>query len=371
MKPFSQKLLPAAVFVVCLLVTAGFRRAGASAKHATSGSPPPTFAGKSRHREEDAFAKLRAFLRAGDLAGARACLSELGERDPEAFFELLEKLPGIPGIEDLIEKTAARLEWDNPRITALLNRIGPQQWRYQAWEAYTFARVGKLPDEEIFLLGSKADTQFSQGGVRRLMEDAAEKRTDSFLALLNKLGGTSVREEFFEMLMKHHPERADELFDTIPDRNWGCNYDRAYVLQVRARCLPTAENLVSTLADLGENGSSSGTFAPLFTHQTYSHATPEEKAKVLELIAQQPPMARNRMTHGTLSFGDTPVPANEFVNLVGLYTSAQLQREALEEWIKEQPELDPSKRSWVEELPTGKLQQRARELLDEKAAKAK
>ncbi|QJE96276.1 hypothetical protein [Luteolibacter luteus] len=371
MKPSTHKLLPAVVFVVCLLVTAGIRKAGTSAKHAESGNPPSALAEKSRHREEDAFARLRAFLRAGDLAGARRCLSELGARDPEAFFELLEKLPGIPGIEDLIEETAARLEWDHPRITALLNRIGPPQWRYQAWEAYTFARVGKLPDEEIFLLGSNADTQLSQGGVRRLMEDAAEKRTDSFLALLNKLGGTSVREEFFEMLMKHHPERADELFDTIPDHSWGCNYDRAYVLQVRARCLPTAENLASTLADVGENGSSSGDFAPLFTYQTYSHATPEEKAKVLELIVQQPALARNRMIHGPMFYGDAPVPADEFVNLVGLYTSAQLQRQALERWMEEQPELDPSARSWVEQLPTGKLKQRATELLDEKAAKAK
>lgn len=372
MKPFSQKLLPAAVFVVCLVVTAGIRKAGASAKQAASENPaPPALAGKSRHREEDAFARLKAFLRAGDLAGARGCLSELGERDPEAFFELLEKLPGIPGIEDLIEETAARLEWDHPRITALLNRIGPPEWRYRAWEAYTFARVGKLPDEEIFLLGSKADTRLSQGGVRRLMEDAAQKRTDSFLALLNKLGGTSVREEFFEMLMRYHPERADELFDTIPDRSWGCNYDRGYVLQVRARCLPTAENLAATLADLGEHGSSSGDFAPLFTYQAYSHATPEEKTKVLELIAQQPHLARNRMIHGPMFYGDAPVPADEFVNLVGLYTSAQLQRQALEKWMKEQPELDPSARSWVEQLPTGKLKQRATELLDEKAAKAK
>jgi hypothetical protein len=371
MKPAYRKLLPAVVFVVSLLATVATRKATVSAKPVAANSPPSTLPAKSPHREEDAFAKVRAFLRAGNLAGARACLSELGERDPEAFFELLEKLPGIPGIEDLIKETAARLEWDKPRITALLNRIGPQQWRNEAWEAYTFARVGKLSDEEIFEVGSRADTIFSLGGVRRLMEDAAEKRTDSFLALLNNLGGTSVREEFFEMLMKHQPERADELFDTIPDRNWGCNYDRGYVLQVRSRCLPTAENLLATLADLGESGSASGTFAPLFTYQTYSHATPEEKAKVLEVIAGQPPLTRNRMIAGPLFYGDGPVSSEEFSRLVDLYTSAGLQREALEQWLESQPNLDPTKRSWVEQLPSEKLRQRANELMDKKEAKAK
>lgn len=363
-----RKLLPAVVFVASLLVTMAARKTVVSAKPVATNSPATAMPAKSRHREEDTFAKVRAFLRAGDLAGARTCLSELGERDPEAFFELLEKLPGIPGIEDLIEETAVRLEWDKPRVTALLNRIGPPQWRYQAWEAYTFARVGKLTDEEIFLLGSKADTRLSQGGVRRLMEDAAEKRTDSFLALLNKWGGTSVREEFFEMLMKHHPERADELFDTIPDRNWGSNYDRGYVLQVRSRCLPTAENLMATLDDLGKNGRTSGTFAPLFAHQTYSHATPGEKEKVLEAIAAQPPFARSRMIDGPLFYGDKPVSPEEFGRMVGIYASTELQNDALKRWIDDQPDLDPLSRSWIEQLPNGKLRQRANELLDEKAA---
>ena len=285
MNPAARKLLPAAVFIAALLATAAARKAVVSAKPVASGTETVTLPGKARHREESAFAKVRAFLRAGDLEGARACLGELGERDPEAFFELLEKLPGIPGIEDLIQETAARLEWNKPEVIALLNRIGPHQWRDEAWEAYTSARIGKLSDEEIFRVGSRANSHLHLAGVRRLMEDAAEKRTDSFLALLNKFGGTSVCEEFFEMLMKHHPERADELFDTIPDRNWGCNYDRAYVLQVRSRCLPTAENLMATLDDLGENGRTSATFAPLFTHQAYSHATPEERSKILETIS--------------------------------------------------------------------------------------
>ena len=371
MKLTYRKFLPAVVFVACLLVTIAARKTVASAKPVATNSPATAMPTKSRHRAEDAFTKVRAFLRAGDLAGARACLSELGERDPEAFFELLEKLPGIPGIEDLIKETAARLEWDKPRITALLNRIGPQQWRNEAWEAYTFARVGKLSDEEIFEVGSRADTIFSQGGVRRLMEDAAEKRTDSFLALLNKWGGTSVREEFFEMLMKHHPERADELFDTIPDRNWGCNYDRAYVLQVRSRCLPTAENLMATLADLGKTGSTSGTFAPLFAYQAYSHATPEEKAKILETIAAQPAMARNRMIDGPLFYGDEPLPVDEFARMVGIYSSTGLQHDALERWIEGQPDLNSTDRSWVEKLPNDKLRQQANELLDKKATKSK
>lgn len=369
MNPTLQKWLPAAVFFVALGGTYAARRGEATDPAKTNPAAGSSLPTKVRHREESAFAKIHALLRSGDLEGARACLSELGDRDPEAFFELLEKLPGIPGTEDLVRATAARLPWAKPEVVKLLNRIHPEKTRDVAWEAYTAARIGQIPDEEIFDLGSEAQTRLHLAGVRTLMEDAAEKRTDSFLAMLNKRGGTSIREEFFEMLMKHHPERADELFDTIPDKNWGSNYDKAYVLQVRARCLPTAENLIATLEDTSKDGKYATTFISLFTDQSYSHATPEEKVKILDTAASQPPLIRNHMADGVVYSDDSLSPA-EFAKAVGLYASKARQFDALEGWLGKQKALDPGDRSWVEQLPSEKLRERANRLLDKKAAAA-
>ena len=77
------------------------------------------------------------------------------------------------------------------------------------------------------------------------------------------------------------------------------------------------------------------------------------------------------MISGPLLFGDEPVPPAEFTRMVGIYASAERQQNALKRWLDDQPELSPDDRSWVEQLPNEKLRQRANELLDEKAAKAK
>ncbi len=362
---FPLKFLPVAVFALSLAITVAARKTGGTAAASEMPAPGRHAGIYKTHREESAFAEVKKLLRAGDHGGALALLRRLADRDPVAFFELLERLPGLPGVEDIIRDAAGNLPWNQPEITALLNRIGPHQWRDLAWGSYTSARIGEIPDEEIFEVGGDARWHEHLSAVRKLMEDAAEKRPDSFLAYLSHIGGTSVREEFFEMLMKHHPERAGEFFATIPDSNYGANYDRVYILQTRARCLPTAENLMATFSDTGSRGAYSADFAPLFTHQAYSNATPEEREKILETITAQPPLARNRMLFGTLY---DPPPAAEFSRLVGLFTSTHLQQGALENWVGEQKQLDPADRGWIENLPTDRLRARAHELLDARAS---
>lgn len=360
--------LSIATFAISLAITILARKAGPATDGgvAVLTAAPPSLPGKT-HREQSAFEEVKSFLRAGDLAGAKASLRRLAERDPVAFFELLERLPGIPGIEDTIRDAAARLPWNDPEITSLLNRIGTDSWRDLAWDSYTAPQIGLRPDEEVFEVGMKARNRVHLTGVRKLMEDAAAKRPDEFLAYLNRLGGTSIREEFFEMLIKHHPQRVGELFATIPDGSPGANYDRAYVLQVRARCLPTAENLLATLADTGSRGTFSGELAALFSYQTYRSATPGEKEKVLAAIAEQPPLARNRMLAG-LFFDEKPLPLDEFNRVTALYTSGSLQQEVLEQWIESQPDLSPDQRDWIARLPTERMRSKANELLDARAA---
>jgi hypothetical protein len=355
------KFLPLAVFALFLGITVAARKTGGSTTVGETSASDRPASGQKSHREESTSAEVRRLLREGNLDGARAVLRDLADRDPVAFFKLLERLPGLDGVEDIIRDAAADLPWNQSEITALLNRIGPHGWRDLAWGAYTTPRIGEFPDEEIFEVGIKARSHEHLSGVRLLMEDAAEKRHDSFLAYLNRIGGTSIREEFFEMLMKHHPERAAEFIATVPDGSPGANYDRAYMLQARARGLPTAENLMATLADTGSHGIYSSDFAGLLTHQAYRGATPTERDKILEAIAAQPPLARNRMLFGTLY---EPPPPAEFARLVGIFTSGHLQQEALEQWVNQQKQLDHADRGWVESLPTDRLRAKAHELLD-------
>ncbi len=359
------KLLAVAVFALFLGITVAARKtSGTTTASETPASDLPERTLKTHH-EESTFAEVRRLLREGDLDGARTVLRDLAARDPAAFFKLLERLPGIPGVEDIIRDAAANLPWNRPEITALLNRIGPHAWRDLAWGSYITPRIGEFPDEEVFEVSLKARTHQFLSSMGALMEDAAEKRPDSFLAYLNRLGGTSIREAFFEMLMRHHPERAAELFATIPDNSPGANYDRASILQARARCLPTAENLMATLSDAGDRGIYSADFAWLFTYHTYRNATADEREKILGNIVVQPPLARNRMLSGALH---EPPPPAEFSRLVGLFTSGHLQQEALESWVSESKQLDPADRGWIENLPTDRLRTKAHELLDARAA---
>lgn len=358
----TRLLIPAAVFLVSLGGTIGVAKLFAPAKPAKQEAAPQAASTKSRHREENAFSEIRAFLRDGNLEAAKDALRKLGERDPVAFFELLAKLPGMPGVDEIIRETAARLPWNSKEITDLLNRIGPPDWRDLAWGAYTEARIGEVPDAEVYEVGVKARTSEFNSSIRALMEDAAEKRPDSFLEVLNREGGTSIREEFFDILMKHHPERAAELFQRIPKGSYGSTYDRRYILQARARGLPTAENLELTMKDLGERGAYSWDYATTLVTHVYHKATPEEQAKVLEFIGSQPPLARNRLLSGTLYREEEAVSPQEFAKILGIFTTPVLQEEALQGWMESQ-ELDPADLTWIEALPNERLRKRAKELM--------
>ncbi|QJE96278.1 hypothetical protein [Luteolibacter luteus] len=268
----------------------------------------------------------------------------------------------MPGLDEIIRDTAARLPWNQDEITSLLNRIGPPEWRDLAWAAYTSARIGTLPDEEIFEIGLKAREHVAFSGIRGLLTDAAEKRPDQFLEILNRRGGTSIREEFFDILMRYHPERAAELFKTIPKGSPGSNYDRRYILQARARGLPNTENLALTLQDLGPRGIYSWDYATTLVGHVYERATPEERAKVLDFIAAQAPLARNRMLTGAMSRDENPLEPQEFARIVSVYTTPLLQEEALRTWMESQ-ELDPKDQSWIEALPNQRLREHAKLLL--------
>lgn len=350
-------LLPAAVFGLSLAGTMGVLKL--SAPPAKQERTPQPATSKSRHREESAFSEIRARLREGDFDGARDLLRKLGERDPVAFFDLLAKLPGFPGLDEIIRDTAARLPWGEEDIISLLNRIGPPEWRDLAWSGYTSARIGKVPDEEIFEIGVKAREHVSFSSIRDLMKDAAEKRPDEFLEILNRTGGTSIREEFFDILMKYHPDRAADLFATIPSGSPGSNYDRRYILQARARGLPTTGNLVLTLKDLGPRGIYSWDYATTLVGHVYEGATPDERGKVLDFIASQPALARNRMLSGTMSSSEKPLDSKEFSKIVEIYTTPLLQEEALRQWMESQ-ELDPADESWIEALPNERLRESAK-----------
>lgn len=356
----TRLLIPPAVFLLSLGGTIGVLKLRTPASHQEEPSQAP--AAKSKHREESTFSEIRALLRNGDVEGAKQLLRKLGQRDPVAFFELLAKLPGMPGADEIIRETAALLPWNREEITNLLNRIGPPEWRDLAWGAYTAARIGELPDEEIFEVGIKAQSHVSFSSIRELMTDAAEKRPDRFLEILNRTGGTSIREEFFDILMRYHPERAAELFTTIPSGSSGSNYDRRYILQARARGWPTTENLALTLKDLGERGIYSSDYATTLAGHVYERATPEEREKVLEFIKRQPALARNRMLGGTLYRGEKPLEPVEFAKIVEVYTTPLLQEEALQRWMESQ-ELDPGDGTWIKELPNERLRERAKQLL--------
>ena len=363
----SRLIAPVLLAALGFAVTAVCRQQQNDSMVAAAATPSPAASAKARHREESAIAEIRKCLREGNLDGARAILSSLGERDPVAFFELLIKLPGFPGLDDIIAKSAGKLPWNDPEITELLNAIGPHAWRDLAWGAYVGARSGIVSDKEIMEVGGKANYHTHLSSVEKVMQDAAADRPESFMALLNEMGGTSVREEFVRMVMKHRPELGSQLFKSIPDGSNGANYDRAYILQVRTIELPTAQNLMSTLADVGERGIYSSDFAPLCAHQAYRSASAEEKAKILEAISKLPDVARNRMLTGPLLYDAEEVSPQDFARGVSLYTSGFLQKEALQRWMREQPALDPRDRGWVDDLPTEKLRVEANRILDEKA----
>lgn len=364
----SRFMLPIAAFGFSSALTVAVRKAAEpSISQITEPSPAISSSHRTKSiRESSEFTAISALLRNGRIDDARELLRKLGARDPVAFFKLLSKLPGLPGMDDIIRETAAKLPWNQPAITDLLNGIATNEWRDLAWGAYATSRVGMVPDEEVFEVGGKAREYVSMSALGGLFKDAAEKRPDAFLAFLNTTNSTSLREFFFGELMKFHPERAGELFKTIPDGSPGSAYDKSYILSARVKALPTAENLRAVLLERGERGIFDRSSGPFLVCAAIMKANPQQKSEILDWIGTQPPIARNRLLNGivfsTVFEGCDPIPPAEFSNVLKTYTSGYMQKMALERWLERNKDLDQKDPNWIDQLPTERLRNHALDL---------
>lgn len=364
----SRFILPAAAFGFSLALTVAVRNAAGPSippKAELSAGISPSHRTKCI-RESREFAAISALLRDGRIDDARERLRKLGARDPVAFFQLLSKLPGLPGMDDIIRETAAKLPWNQSAITELLNGIATNEWRDLAWGAYATSRVGLVPDEEVFEVGGRAREYVSMSALGGLFKDAAEKRPDAFLAFLNTTNSTSLREFFFGELMKFHPERAGELFKTIPDGSPGSAYDKSYILSERVKALPTAENLRAVLLERGERGIFDDGAGSFLVCGAIMKANPQQKAEILDWIGTQPPIARNRLLDGivfsTVFERCDPIAPAEFSKVLSTYTSGYMQEQALETWLKRNKDLDQTDPNWIDQLPTERLRNHALDL---------
>lgn len=373
---FSRNLRPFAVFGLSLMGTLVFRKSGmlpsSSPVEATPSSPPGPRIRSAR--PENTSTTVRGLLREGRIDEARVLLRELGEQDPVAFFRLLGRLPGLPGMEDAIRIMGARLPWNKPVITDLLNGINEDDWKVLAWQSYISAQVGVLPDQEIYDVGLQAEGRASALSLTGLFTDAAEKRPDAMLAIINRQGDMVINMLFFEQIMKFHPEQASELFRSIPDGELGSAYNKAYILQTRIKALPTAGNLQAVLLERGERGiyDSNGSFLVCSAAST---ANPQQRAEILEWIGTQPPIARNRLLDGivfsTVFDYNDPIPPAEFSKVIETYTSGYLQEKALETWLKRNKDLDQNHPGWIEMLPTERLRNHALDLRNKREAEGR
>jgi hypothetical protein len=370
----SRRILPVAAFGLTLAATLVFRWESAPSqprREATAVEISQAGGTKTR-RDESSFAAVRALLRDGKIEEAHALLRRLATDDPVAFFRLLAKLPAIPGLEDIIREGAGRLPWKQQAITDLLNGIKTKPWRDLAWASYIAPRVGVLPDEEVYAVGALARESVFMSVMGGLFKDAAEKRPDSFLAFLNTTKSTFFRVAFFEELMKVHPERASELFRSIPDGSYGGGYDKPYILQSRAVAQPTAENLRAVLLERGERGVYDTGSASFLVSSAYPQASAGEKEKMLEFIAAQPPIARNRLLDGiafsTVFDRNDPITVAEFSKVLGIYTSGHMQEEALKLWLERNKSLLSKDTGWIDTLPSERLKNYAFKLKEQRKA---
>lgn len=364
-----MKVLPSiAVFALSLVGTLIFRKSGTPHTSAqTESSPANSPAPRSKTaRTERTFAAVHSLLRNGRIDDARELLRQLGEQDPVAFFKLLGRLPGLPGIEDIIRETAKRLPWNEQAITELLNKIGTDDWKTLAWQSYITAQVGLRSDQEIYEVGLEAGGNASGRSIIGLLTDAAEKRPDAMLAIINRQSDMVINMMFFGEIMKFHPERASELFRSIPDGELGSAYNKSYILQTRIEALPTAENLQAVLLERGNRGIYDNNSGSFLVCSAASKANPQQKAKILEWIGTQPPIARNRLLDGivfsTVFEYNDPIPPAEFSKVLNTYTSGYLQEQALETWLKRNKELDQKDPNWIDQLPTERLRNHALDL---------
>ncbi len=363
-----RKLLPVAVFGLSLAGTLVFRKSNtpqtSEETHPLSGgSPAPR---TKTARTETTFATVRALLRDGKIDPARDLLRQLGASDPAAFFKLLSKLPGLPGMEDIIGETAARLPWNQQSTTELLNRISTDDWKILACQSYITAQAGLRPDQEIYDVAGKADGNASENCLIGLLKDAAEKRPDAMLAILNRDSGMSANMMFFGEVMKFHPERASELFRSIPDGAPGSAYSKSYILQTRIEALPTAENLQAVLLERGPRGVYDWSSGSFLVGNAISRASPQQKAEILEWIGTQPPIARNRLLGGivfsTMFDYNDPISPADFSKVLDTYTSGYMQEKALDRWLQRNKDLDQKDPAWIDQLPTERLRNHMLEL---------
>lgn len=363
----TRKTLPVVVFALSLAVTVISRRSTSlapvstsSEESATEKSPaPPTKA----VRAENTSAAVRALLREGKTDEAHELLRQLASADPVAFFKLIGKLPGLPAVENLIRDAAAQLPWADAKIIALLNNISNNDLRDLAWAAYIKPKAGVLTDEEVFKIGIQADANFA---LIPLYADAANKRPDAFLDFLNTLNKNTLRVEFFSELMKVHPERASELFHSIPDETGGSAYDKAYILQARLYAQPTTENLQAVLRDRGGNGIYDGNLSSSLVGAAYPGANAPERARMLAWVGSLPPLARNRLLDGMVFTSadhyTDPISPAELSKVLNTYTSTYKQEIALKSWLNRNKDWDQKNPDWINQLPTERLRNHALEL---------
>lgn len=371
---FLRKLLPVAVFGLSLAGTLVFRKSGTpdtspETNPLSGASPAPR---TKTARSETTFAAVKALLRDGKIDAARDLLHQLGAQDPAAFFKLLSRLPGLPGMEDIIRETAESLPWDQQDTTDLLNRISSDDWKILAWQSYITAQVGLRSDQEIYDISRKADGNASTNCLIGLLKDAAEKRPDAMLAILNRKSGMSTNMMFFGEVMKFHPERASELFRSIPDGAPGSAYSKSYILQTRIKAQPTAENLQAVLLERGNRGVYDWSSGSFLVGNAISEASPQQKAEILEWIGTQPPLARNRLLGGivfsTMFDYNDPISPADFSKVLDTYTSGYMQEKALDNWLKRNKDLDQKDPNWINHLPTERLRNHALGLREKRMA---
>lgn len=365
---FYRTILPVAIFGMSLAGTLIFRNSSISQPSTETNSLPsgsPTHRTKTT-RTESTFAAVRALLRDGKIEAARDLLHQLGQQDPVAFFKLLGKLPGMPGMEHIIRETAARLPWNHHATTELLNHIKTDDWKILAWESYITAQIGLRPDQEIYDVGLKAGGNAGGRCLLGLFADAAEKRPEAMLAIINRQSDMVINMLFFGEIMKFHPERAFELFRSIPDGTPGSAYNKSYIRETLVEAMPTAKTLEAALQESGDRGIYNWSLGSFLVCSAISKANPEQKAEILDWIANQPPIARNRLLEGIVfsthfDYND-PIAPEEFSKVLNTYTSGYMQEQALDRWLQRNKDLYPTNPNWIAQLPTERLRNHALDL---------
>lgn len=367
-----RKILPLAVFGLTLTGTLIFRKPNPprtlAETHPSRDHSPATRTKVSR--PESTFAAVRALLRDGKIEPARDLLRQLGAQNPTAFFKLLSKLPGLPGMEDIIRNTAASLPWNQQAITELLNSISSDDWKILAWQSYITAQVGLRPDQEIYDVGLKAEGNASGRSLTGLFTDSAEKRPEAMLAIINRESDMVINMIFFGEVMKFHPDRASELFRSIPDGSPGSAYSKHYILQSLIQALPTAANLEAVLQEGGDRGIYDRNSSSFLVCSAISNASPQQKAEILAWIGNQPPLARNRLLDGivfsTVFDSNDPISPADFSKVLDTYTSGYMQEQALDSWLKRNKDLDETDPGWIDQLPSQRLRDHALKLREKR-----